>query len=277
MHSSRLVRRLPRWALLAPLLVAAVPAAGQHRRPRSDAHPASLARRNHAFLRALLNDPDSAAAFFPRHGDWTWVKLTEYETGHEVIGLQRFRGADAARVLNPGGPMCNAVLYTGEVSTDLGEQVYYAVEEGRSWKRFRGRRFTPDGRDSPIFVEWRRENGGWVVAALGTTWYASRSMPGADIRTAVRDRVRGQPPAWGYAERADWFVNGEPFSFSTLRYVKYGLPRELSPDSLQRIAVLRGVPVYAEAGAPSTPEILYVPVRPAIYQPYSGTGAPPCE
>jgi hypothetical protein len=242
-----------RGLLVATLLVIAVPAAAQ----------GGLAGRTRAFLVALAAGADSAARFFPRHGDWTWVHTTEYDVGRKTVAVWRFRGTEAARVLARRGAMCGEL--DPDAPSELELEIENVVNGSPPWHRAGGRRFVPPemGARSPVFVEWRREDGAWVVAAIGSAAYESLPMPGADIRTAVRDTAPGLPPAWGYAEHAEWFVNSEPFSFEGRRYLKFAVPRMLPRDRLTRIATLRGVPIYAEAGSHGTPEILHVPVSPA--------------
>jgi hypothetical protein len=246
--------------LVATLLVIAAPAAAQ----------GGLGGRTHAFLVALAAGADSAARFFPRHGDWTWVHATEYDVGRKTVGVWRFRGGEAARVLGPRGAMCGEL--DPDAPSELELEIENVVNGSPPWYRARGRRFVPPemGARSPVFVEWRREDGAWVVAAIGSAAYESLPMPGADIRTAVRDTAPGLPPAWNYAEHAEWFVNSEPFGFEGRRYLKFAVPRMLPRDRLTRIATLHGIPIYAEAGSRGAPEILHVRVNPrGEFQSYS--------
>jgi len=260
---------LTRWLLVAALLAAVVPAEAQ--RPHAGREPASLAGRTRAFLNALGQGADSAARFFPRHGDWTWVHVTEYDVGRKTVGVWRFRGTEAARVLGHGGPMCGEVDETS--ASQLSQEAASVMGGSASWRHAGGRRFVPPetGARSPLFVEWRREDGAWVVGAIGSAWHGSLPMPGTDIRTAVRDSIPGQPPAWGYGEHAEWYVRTEPIYFERLAYVKYGPPRMLPREGLERIATLAGVPVYADTGSRGTPELIHVPVNArGEFQSYNG-------
>jgi hypothetical protein len=77
------------------------------------------------------------------------------------------------------------------------------------------------------------------------------------------------PATTGYAAGATWYINNEPIMVMGRRYVRYGLPRVLGTNEVSRVADYQGVPVFAEAGATGTPEVLYVPVRPGCeFQPY---------
>jgi hypothetical protein len=83
--------------------------------------------------------------------------------------------------------------------------------------------------------------------------------------------VNGQPmmAGMGYAAGATWYINNEPITVGGRRYVRYGLPRVLGVNEVTRSADYQGVPVFTEAGAMGTPEVLYVPVRPGCeFQPY---------
>jgi hypothetical protein len=269
------------WLLVAPMLAVAVPVAAQGprgHRERGEAAP--LARRNRDFLRALVEDRDSAARFFPRHGDWAWVHRTEYDVGRGITGVWRFRGDEAARVIGRGGVMCGELLYNAEAGSELMEQIFLDVDQRRAWRRVRGHRFVPPGSGarSPLFVEWRREDGAWVVAAIGGASHEHLPMPGHEVQTAVRDRVPGQPLAWEYGERSRWYVNAEPFTFAGMRFVKYGIPRVLPRDQLVRIATLGGIPLYADAGSPRTPDLLHMPLNPGgEFQSFQGSGVEPCR
>ncbi|MBW3571943.1 MAG: hypothetical protein KY467_12640, partial [Gemmatimonadetes bacterium] len=77
------------------------------------------------------------------------------------------------------------------------------------------------------------------------------------------------PATVGYAAGATWYINNEPIMVNGRRYVRYGLPRVLGVNEVTRTAEYQGVPVFVEAGAQGTPEVLYIPVRPGCeFQPY---------
>jgi len=101
-------------------------------------------------------------------------------------------------------------------------------------------------------------------------------MVTAQYNTATSDTtVNGQrfatayPATTGYAAGATWFINNEPIMVNGRRYVKYGLPRVIGVNDVTRTGEFMGVPVFAEAGATPTTEVVYVPVRPGCeFQPY---------
>jgi hypothetical protein len=79
----------------------------------------------------------------------------------------------------------------------------------------------------------------------------------------------GTPSMSGYAAGAPWFINNEAITVMNRRYVRYGLPRVLGVNEVTRGGEYQGVPLFVEAGAMGTPEVLYVPVRPGCeFQPY---------
>ncbi len=75
-----------------------------------------------------------------------------------------------------------------------------------------------------------------------------------------------------YAAGQQWFVQDLPITFQDRRYVKFGLPRVVSPDQLTYIGMHEGVTVWGEAGVDEpgdAPEVIYIPVRPGCeFQPY---------
>jgi hypothetical protein len=90
--------------------------------------------------------------------------------------------------------------------------------------------------------------------------------------------IGGQPVAMvhasdalPYAAGTPWFINHEALEVRGRRFSKYGLPRALAPQQLQRMGEFRGVPLFVEAGQ-TQPDVYYVPVRPGCeFQPYQNT------
>jgi hypothetical protein len=90
-----------------------------------------------------------------------------------------------------------------------------------------------------------------------------------DTTVNGRDFVAAYPATTGYAGGMTWFINNEPVTVMGRRYVKYGLPRVLGVNEVTRMGDYMGVPVFAEAGATGTTEVIYLPVRPGCeFQPY---------
>lgn len=68
-----------------------------------------------------------------------------------------------------------------------------------------------------------------------------------------------------YAAARDWYVNNETIDYDPrdVCYMKYGLPRYLSRDSVVRVGEWRGVPVFRErTDDPEIPGMMLVPVSP---------------
>jgi hypothetical protein len=93
--------------------------------------------------------------------------------------------------------------------------------------------------------------------ATGDTTYQGRRLSEAD-------------PASAYAGGAGWYLNSEPVTFNGHRFVKYGLPRVLSPGEVRNAGTVNGVSVFAERGAAAGHyEVIYLPTRPGCeFQPY---------
>lgn len=103
-----------------------------------------------------------------------------------------------------------------------------------------------------------REVTGTFNPATGDTMVAGRRFSEAYRATAPN-----------YALDAPWFVNSAEITVTGRRYVKFGLPRVVSPAEVARIGEYEGIGVFGEAGAATTPAVVYLPVRPGCeFQPY---------
>ena len=80
----------------------------------------------------------------------------------------------------------SAVLSFEEVSgldveaQPIGRLSHQVMHRGTGWRRVRGgSRFVPRDApdDSPLFVEWRREGGTWVVSAVGDESFHDVPLP----------------------------------------------------------------------------------------------------
>ena len=259
-----------RTAIIAALLLA-VPAATQAQ--------STLAGRMRAFLAAVESGhTDSVAAFFPRRGDLTWREtLRESPGGRPGVGVWRFSGAEARRAID-GGPLCMSFAVgggdVGPVEVALGMQV---LSRGRPWRRVSRGRFVPRGAPawSPVFVEWRREDGRWVVSSFGDVGsVAPPRVLGRGAGSVSPDTTLRLPPPDTLRER--WYAENLPITFQERRYVKYGVVRTLAEHELTRVGTLGRLGVYVEAGSRGPADYLYVKVGPAQYQPYTGMGSGPC-
>jgi hypothetical protein len=272
------VRRRPRLAgiVLLALMAAAAPAAAQP----------VLEGRMRAFARAVEEEGiDSVAAYFPRRGTWTWVLTTHAAARGDHVGLWRFDAAQTLRAIQEGGPVCESFArrgHTGVVGVLINEM---GEHPRRRWRRVRGNRFVPPraSAGSPIFVEWRREDGRWVVSAFGDERWIGPPLLGVERTRGTRDSLPGEPlmapiPAEGpHAGRAGWYLRDEPIIFDDLTLFKYGPPRTLRPGDVERIGSLDGVGLYQEAGATGLASVVYVPVGPGFtFHAYQAEGSEPC-
>ena len=277
-----------RWNRLLPLallLIAPLPLAAQ--RAPAPAPEARLPARMQAFLGAMQDEGTRAqiAAFFPRRGDWTWVRTSRsVRGGGERTEIRRFPGPETVRAIGAGGPACTSFEAPGgEYGPFEGSLRMQGMMSPTGWRRVRGSRFVPPGAPatSAVFVEWRREDGAWVVSAFGeeSVYFPGGprllGVPAPRRGTVVRDTVL-VPEGAAYAAGEDWFVGNEPITLDGWRYIQYGLPRPLPPGRLTRIGTLGRVAVYAVDGDTHAPGMLMVPVRAGELQPYQGFRPPTC-
>jgi hypothetical protein len=264
--------------LLACSLAAAASTAAQTGTPGP---PATLDARMQAFLREVEETPNTAlAAYFPRRGDWTWVQTRrEFRGDATGTGIWRFPGAETARAIGEGGPVCDSFhAGDGEFGPVAGRLANYVEPDDGRWRRTRGTRYVPPGAPagSPVFVEWRREDGEWVVSAVGDEAVSfSPPLRGRAAGEASRDTSL-VPEGAAYAAGQAWYQERQPIYVQGRRYIPYGVPRTIDRADLQRVAVLGRVSVYAERGA-TREEVLYFPTSPGEYQAYQTFGPEPCR
>ncbi|HYJ79621.1 MAG TPA: hypothetical protein VEW03_08485 [Longimicrobiaceae bacterium] len=268
-----------RNAVLAAALVLAstLPIAAQ-----STGAGSTLSGRMRGFLGALGRGTagDSAAAFFPRHGDWTWMQTLVDPPAVRGVGSWRFPGTETRKAMQPGGPLCNSLAWSGgDFGPWEGALVMQVMVHPGGWRRVTPTRFVPPGASSrsPTFVEWRREDDRWVVSALGDEGFHWTPPPAETIRNLV---TRDTMPTGNTALAAGqpWYIGNEMLAFGGRWYLKYGLPRRIAPDQLRRVGSLGTVPVYVEGGAGRHDHsVLYVPVRPGELHPYQVSGGSSCD
>jgi hypothetical protein len=234
-----------------------------------------------AFVIALRErEPmERIASFFPREGAWELVRTPERAPPGAAVERLRFEPGQTLREISEGGSVCDSF---GGVSGDVGPQegaIVSAAWERGAW-RYTGRgRFVPPGahRDSPVYVEWTRERGTWVIARIGEeSWYEPRVIGTRAAGQVTRDTAaaRELPPERRHAIARR--LTG-PLYYGIHWYLRYGLPRMLPESELVRFGSVDGVPVFVERAAAPTPEILYVLVDPGEYQPFNAFGHSICR
>ena len=255
---------MPRILPILPLLLAI---------PLRAAAQDGLERRNEAFLRAVQHAPhDSVAAFFPRHGDWTWTQVTVGAPPVHRLSVWRFAATETMRAIGRGGPACESFWRSGGGVGPIETVLIMRINvDGTRWRRVGGNRFVPPGESSrsPAFVQWQREDGRWVVSAFGDATYWSPRVRG-ELRggDVVRDTVLRLPSTPVYAAEAAWYVESRPINFEGYRYVKYGLPRALADSLITRIGRFGLIGIYTAKEDTADASVLYVPTAPGQYQPY---------
>lgn len=279
-RSSGLARSLA--LLAAGMLLAAAPAPAL---AQTAAGPAdtTLDGRMRAFLEhAREGDEPGLAAFFPRRGDWDWVQTMKGPRGVRRAVTWRIPGAETLRAIGDGGPACESFETAGG---DVGptEDSFARLAGDEGWRRTGRARFVPPGAParSPVFVQWRREGGAWVVDAFGDVQPYTPALLGRPVEMISRDTgpVPGVP---AYAAGTDWYRDSEPLVLDGLRYVKYGPPRpffEADMVHLARIGARGRVGIYMETAMNDVPVpgVLFVSVAPGEFQPYMGFGRVPCR
>jgi hypothetical protein len=252
---------MPRIFSILPLLLAI---------PLRAAAQDGLESRNEAFLRAVWRAPNDVAAFFPRHGDWTWTQVVEGAPPGRGLTVWRFAAPETLLTVWRYGPVCES--FRGFMGY-LGDELMMRVEaDGTRWRRVAGNRFVPPGESarSPMFVQWRREDGRWVVSAFGhaTHWFPRVVGYSLHDFEVIPDTVLRLPPTPVYAAEAPWYVESRTIYFKGRSYTKYGLPRAI-PDSLslRRAGRFGRIGVYVEKRSVYA-ELLYIPLAPGQYQLY---------
>jgi len=219
-------------------------------------------------------ETDSVAAFFPRRGEWSWVRTIRHPGRPDRVEVRRFPPSETRGVIGRGGAAC--VSFAADPNrVEPGALVTEATYALR-WRRLPGNRFVPVDAParSPVFVEWRREDGRWVVSSFGDETFERPRLLGVEAGMIRRDPVRSPlalplPSAGHYAGTQPWFAAREPLTFEGWPYLMSGPPRALRSGEATRIASLGRVGVYAEAGQEAAPSVLYLPVDArGEFQPY---------
>ena len=87
-------------------------------------------------------------------------------------------------------------------------------------------------------------------------------------RVSIRTLRPGIVFVGNYAEERAWFENDEALTFEERSYDKSGGEVRLECPDIMRVGEYQGVPLFVERTAQRPFEILYVPVRPGVWQAY---------
>lgn len=100
-----------------------------------------------------------------------------------------------------------------------------------------------------------------LISAQGDTLVGPRRVP-------IRTLRPGVVFAGTYAGTSDWFIQDETITLDDREYQKSGGEVRLDCNDIMRVGEHEGVPLYAESSADTPYEVVYVPVRPGIWQGY---------
>jgi len=261
--------------LLACALAAGAPLTAQS--PRADG---GVDARMRAFVQVARERraAEEIAAFFPRRGVFTWTLATR-RAGQRALGRWRFEPADLVPAMDDPGPLCETFSHGGDVIV-VGTLMYRIITDPRS-RRVSRTRFVPPGEStrSATYLEWRREDGRWVVAEIGEERDRGESeWPWRMVRDSVPADPLTLPLAAGapLAGGTRWYQEHEPIQVHDYLLSKYGLPRPIGEGEVRRIGSIEGVGVYVETGTGGS-EVVYVPVSAdGLFQPYQGMTGTGC-
>lgn len=173
-----LFRRPLGAVLLAAIFASSRPCGAQaSEESRATANVEVLDQRMRAFLESVRHGgADTAAAYFPSSGDWSYVHTSHRDDGDRV-GVWRFPSAQAQQAIRRG-PLRKvfSIDYHGQ---QIGLFAHQVMNRGTEWRRVRGNRYVPPGASasSPVFVEWRREGDAWVVSSFGDESFPNGRLP----------------------------------------------------------------------------------------------------
>ncbi|HET7464103.1 MAG TPA: hypothetical protein VFJ82_22795 [Longimicrobium sp.] len=265
-----------RAALLLVIPLCALPASLPAQRA-----PAGLRARMNEFLRSIPEDrrQDTTRRFFPRSGDWSYTHTVHLPGGDVRVQRWVFPAAQTSLLFGFGkegkAPAVDPVTESFEIIYEgqrIGMLIEVIMRTSSRWRLVGGNRFVPPGAPAsyPVYVEWRKEQGRWVISSFGDESWEGPRVLGYAIGDVTRGRGLPDPPRPAYAAGEPWLVSDEPITFEEQRYVKYGQPREITPDVLEQVGWHGDIRVYAERGHACMPAVLYVPIAPDSYQPYMG-------
>ncbi len=104
------------------------------------------------------------------------------------------------------------------------------------------------------------------VTAMGDTLVGPGRVPIASLRPGVE-------LAGAYAGETHWHRNGQPLVVEGRTYEPWGAPRRLRCGDIEPVGEHRGVPLFAPGEAGISAGVIYVPVRPGLWQPYREVGS----
>jgi hypothetical protein len=159
------------------LLVSGFPKRAECQTSRQDGPPAALARQNERFLAAVraVATPRELVGFFPKRGEITYRHSVHSDSGTTI----RVRSFPAAGIPAALEDSLWAVFTVQIEAQPIGLFAHQLALRGPDWVYIGRHRFAPPGSNSctPIYVEWRLEDGRWVISAVADESF-SDALPG---------------------------------------------------------------------------------------------------
>lgn len=87
-------------------------------------------------------------------------------------------------------------------------------------------------------------------------------------RVALAELGPGIGFVGNYAGSKTWFVEDDPVTFQNREFSKFGQAASRDCRSMKIVGDVHGVNLFAEVTASSPFQVLYVPVRPGVFQAY---------
>lgn len=142
----------------------------------TEAAPPALQARNTAFMAAVdTRPPRELAGFFPRTGDLVY-RSTVYSDSGTTVREQRFPAGEIPAAL--AGPLWDVLMNQVEGQT-VGVFAHQVSLRGREWRYVGRQRFVPPraGNCSAIYIQWRPENGAWVISEIADEEFRTETLP----------------------------------------------------------------------------------------------------
>ena len=118
----------------------------------------------------------------------------------------------------------------------------------------------PDGRPSMVCLA-SGQNVEVRVSAVGDTLIGPRRVRLADLGPAIGF-------VGSYAAGESWFTQDQTLTLNRRAFSKFGQPESRDCRSMKIVADFNGVNVFADVAAGEPFNVLYVPVRPGVFQSY---------
>lgn len=118
----------------------------------------------------------------------------------------------------------------------------------------------PEGRASTVCLS-NGQSAEIHITTAGDTLVGPRRVAFEDLGPAIGF-------VGSYAEGESWFVDDDPVTFENRSYSKFGQAASRDCRSMKIVGGFHGVNLFSEITASSPFQVLYVPVRPGVFQPY---------